>query len=79
MRFLVLGAGSLGSYFGGMLLQGGADISFLVRPKRATEIAEQGLVIKLPDGHIRQRVRTLLASQIDGRYDVVLLACRPMT
>jgi hypothetical protein len=26
MRFLVLGAGSLGSYFGGMLLQGGADI-----------------------------------------------------
>ena len=30
MRFLVLGAGSLGSYFGGMLLQGGADVSFLV-------------------------------------------------
>ena len=76
MRFLVLGAGSLGSYFGGMLLQGGADISFLVRPKRAAELAEQGLVIKLPDGHIRQRVRTLLAGQIDGRYDVVFLACK---
>jgi 2-dehydropantoate 2-reductase len=76
MRFLVLGAGSLGSYFGSMLLQGGADISFLVRPKRAAELAEQGLVIKLPDGHIRQRVTTLLAGQIDGRYDVVLLACK---
>jgi 2-dehydropantoate 2-reductase len=76
MRFLVLGAGSLGSYFGGMLLRGGADISFLVRPKRAAEIAEHGLVIKLPDGHIRQRVRTLLAGQIDGCYDVVLLACK---
>jgi len=76
MRFLVLGAGSLGSYFGGLLLQGGADVSFLVRPKRAAELAEQGLVIKLPDGHLRQRVRTLLAGRIDGRYDVVLLACK---
>jgi len=76
MRFLVLGAGSLGSYFGGMLLQGGADISFLVRPKRAAELAEQGLVVRLPDGHIRQGVRTLLAGQIDGRYDIVLLACK---
>jgi 2-dehydropantoate 2-reductase len=76
MRFLVLGAGSQGSYFGGMLLQGGADVSFLVRPERAAELAERGLVIKLPDGEIRQRVRALLAGQIDGRYDVVLLACK---
>jgi 2-dehydropantoate 2-reductase len=30
MRFLVLGAGALGGYFGGMLLKGGADLSFLV-------------------------------------------------
>jgi len=76
MRFLVLGAGSQGSYFGGMLLQGGADVSFLVRPERAAELAERGLVIKLPDGEIRQRVRALLAGEIDGRYDVVLLACK---
>ena len=76
MRFLVLGAGSLGSFFGGMLLEGGADVSFLVRPQRAAELAEQGLVINLPGRQLRQQVRTLLAGQIEDCYDVVLLACK---
>jgi 2-dehydropantoate 2-reductase len=76
MRFLVLGAGAQGSYFGGMLLEGGADVSFLVRPNRAAELAERGLVINLPDRRIRQPVKTLLASQIDSRHDVVLLTCK---
>jgi 2-dehydropantoate 2-reductase len=76
MRFLVLGAGSLGSYLGAMFLEGGADVSFLVRPERAAELAERGLVIKLPDRDIRRSVRTMLAAQIDGCYEVVLLACK---
>ena len=52
MRYLVLGAGAIGGYFGAMLLQGGADLSFLVRPKRAAQLAEQGLIVKAPDGNI---------------------------
>jgi 2-dehydropantoate 2-reductase len=76
MRFLVLGAGSLGSFFGTMLREGGADVSFLVRPKRAAELAEIGLVINLPARQIRQQVRTLLAGQIEDHYDIVLLACK---
>ena len=76
MRFLVLGAGSQGSYFGGLLLQGGADVSFLVRPSRAAELAERGLVIKLPGRDIRLQPRSLLADRIDGAYDVILLACK---
>jgi 2-dehydropantoate 2-reductase len=76
MQFLVLGAGSQGSYFGGMLLQGGADVSFLVRPGRAAELAERGLVIKLPEGEIRRQVKTLVAGRLDRRYEVVLLTCK---
>jgi 2-dehydropantoate 2-reductase len=76
MRFLVLGAGSLGSYFGGMLLEGGAEVRFLVRPGRAAELAERGLVIKLPDREVRRPVRALLASEIDVHQDVILLACK---
>jgi 2-dehydropantoate 2-reductase len=76
MRFLVLGAGSLGSYFGGMLLEGGSDVSFLVRRGRAAELAEKGLVIKLPDREVRQQVTTLFADHIRGHYDVILLACK---
>jgi 2-dehydropantoate 2-reductase len=50
MRFLVLGAGALGGYFGAMLLKGGADVSFLVRPKRAAQLAEQGLIVMAAGG-----------------------------
>ena len=32
MKFLVLGAGAIGGYFGGRLAESGADVTFLVRP-----------------------------------------------
>jgi 2-dehydropantoate 2-reductase len=34
MRFLIIGAGALGGYYGDMLLKGRADVTFLVRPRR---------------------------------------------
>lgn len=76
MRYLVLGAGAIGGYFGGMLLRGGVDLSFLVRPRRAAQLAERGLVVKAPDGNIECPVRTMLSGEVDGHYDVVLLACK---
>jgi 2-dehydropantoate 2-reductase len=76
MRFLVLGAGALGGYFGGMLLRGGAEVGFLVRPRRAAQLAARGLVVRLPDGAFATPVRTVLAGAIDAPYDVVLLACK---
>ena len=61
MRILVVGAGSTGGYFGGRLLQAGQDVTFLVRPKRAAELASTGLVIKSPHGDsaIRRQSRLL--------------------
>jgi 2-dehydropantoate 2-reductase len=76
MRFLVLGAGALGGYFGGMLLEGGADLSFLVRPRRAAQLADQGLIVRARDGDIKRPVKTILSGEIDGHYDVVLFACK---
>jgi 2-dehydropantoate 2-reductase len=48
MKILMVGAGAVGGYFGGRLLQAGRDVTFLVRPPRAAELAESGLVIKSP-------------------------------
>src|SRR5262245_31355706 len=76
MRVLVLGAGALGTYFGGKLQKSGVDVSFLVRPRRGAQLAERGLVLKAQDGEIRLPARTLLAGQIDGAYDVILLCCK---
>jgi len=37
MRFLIVGAGALGGYYGGMLLKGRAEVTFLVRPQRVAQ------------------------------------------
>jgi 2-dehydropantoate 2-reductase len=73
MRILVLGAGAIGGYFGGRLLQAGCDVTFLVRPARAAKLAETGLVIKSPFGDA-----TLPHPQtvVKGTYDLVLLSCK---
>src|SRR5437764_11933702 len=76
MRFLIIGAGALGGYYGGMLLKGGADVTFLVRPRRAAQLAERGLIVKNADGELVTGVRTVQAGDIGGPYDVVFLTCK---
>ncbi|HVH76870.1 MAG TPA: 2-dehydropantoate 2-reductase [Stellaceae bacterium] len=76
MRFLIVGAGGLGGYYGGMLVKGGADVAFLVRPRRQALLAARGLVINSADGDFLSPVKTLRAGEINGPYDVVLLACK---
>lgn len=45
MRILVLGAGGVGGFFGGRLVEKGEDVTFLVRSKRKKQLEERGLVI----------------------------------
>lgn len=77
MRILVVGAGAIGGYFGGRLLQAGNDITFLVRPKRASELASAGLVIKSPHGDVTlTNPPTVQADKLTEKFDVVLLSCK---
>ena len=76
MRWLVLGAGALGGLFGGRLLKGGADVTFLVRPGRAAQLVRNGLVVRAQDGDIRTPVKALQQGEIDGTYDAILLCCK---
>ncbi len=77
MRTLVVGAGAIGGYFGGRMLQAGRDVTFLVRPRRAAELADAGLVIKSPNGDVTLRQPpTVLANDIAEPFDVVLLSCK---
>ncbi len=77
MRVLVVGAGAIGGYFGGRLLQAGRDVTFLVRPKRASELAGAGLVIKSPNGDVTLKSpSTVQADQLAEKFDVVLLSCK---
>jgi 2-dehydropantoate 2-reductase len=77
MRILMVGAGAIGGYFGGRMLQAGRDITFLVRPRRASELAAAGLVIKSPNGDVTLKNPPVIqADTIKDKFDAVLLSCK---
>lgn len=77
MRILVVGAGAVGGYFGGRLLEAGRDVTFLVRPRRAAELARNGLVIRSHFGDVNLSApATVTADTLSGPYDLILLSCK---
>src|SRR6266700_6153049 len=77
MRVLVVGAGAIGGYSGGRILQAGRDITFLVRPRRAQELASAGLVIKSPNGDVTLKDPPIArADTLKDTFDAVLLSCK---
>ena len=76
MRFLVLGAGAVGGYFGGRLAEAGRDVTFLVRAPRAATLAAQGLTVASPLGDFHVPAKVATADRVGGPYDVVLLTAK---
>ncbi|WP_043344485.1 2-dehydropantoate 2-reductase [Belnapia moabensis] len=76
MRILVVGAGALGGYYGGRLVEAGRDVTFLVRAARAEQIARHGLRIESQHGDADLRPRAVTASSLDGPYDLILLSVK---
>src|ERR1700677_44583 len=77
MRILVVGAGAVGGYFGGRLLQAGRDVTFLVRPRRAAELARHGLTIRSPVGDFhRASPPIVLQEGLAEPFDLVVLSCK---
>src|SRR3984885_1495104 len=77
MCILVVGAGALGGYFGGRLLQAGRDVTFLVRERRAAQLAKTGLVIKskLGDANL-PNPPIVKADALRQPFDLILLSCK---
>ena len=76
MKLLILGAGGIGGYYGGRLVEAGADVTFLVRPARKTQLETDGLRIVSPQGNSTLRVAARLQSEVGSDYDLVLLTCK---
>jgi 2-dehydropantoate 2-reductase len=89
MRILVVGAGAIGGYFGARLAVAGRDVTFLVRPKRAEQLAG-GLIVRSPKGDAKVAAPKLATERPAkespagitesplGRepFDLVLLSCK---
>jgi 2-dehydropantoate 2-reductase len=76
MRILCLGAGAIGGYFGGQLIEAGADVIFLVRERRRKNLAERGLRVESKFGKFSGSVKAITQAEIAGEFDIVLLTCK---
>ncbi|MCT4475677.1 2-dehydropantoate 2-reductase [Peribacillus frigoritolerans] len=77
MNIVIIGAGALGSYFGGRLQQAGQDVQYLVRKNRAKQLKENGISLTSPHGnyqftdlHITENVNDI------EKVDLVILAVK---
>ncbi|MBM7621957.1 2-dehydropantoate 2-reductase [Bacillus tianshenii] len=76
MKILVVGAGAVGGYFGGRLLEKGEDVTFLVREKRKKQLEATGLVIKSVHGDAVLQPSLITSGQQVEAYDVILLSMK---
>jgi 2-dehydropantoate 2-reductase len=87
MRILIVGAGAIGGYFGARLAEAGRDVTFLVRPRRAGQLAG-GLFVRSPKGDVHIQAPKLITESALGEpkgsvrgpgsqpFDLILLSCK---
>ncbi|WP_100372798.1 ketopantoate reductase family protein [Bacillus sp. FJAT-45037] len=75
MKFLIVGAGAVGGYFGGRLLEKGEDVTFLVRYKRQEQLLDQGLLIESIHGDFRSIPKTIVEGE-KGQFDVIMIGTK---
>jgi 2-dehydropantoate 2-reductase len=77
MDIVVIGAGALGAYFGARFQQAGANVSFLVREKRFSQMKKNGIRISSTQGdyHLQEPKLILSPDEIES-CDFVLLSVK---
>jgi 2-dehydropantoate 2-reductase len=76
MRLAILGAGAIGGYFGGRLVESGEDVTFLVRPERKARLQAHGLRIESVYGDATLPVTARTADEVTAPFDAVILTCK---
>ena len=76
MRVLIAGAGAVGGYFGGRLVEAGADVTFLVRERRAHQLEENGLVIRSTYGDFAHKVPFIRRTDSSDPFDCAIVCCK---
>jgi len=80
MKFLVLGAGAIGTYVGGSLAARGEDVAFVERPEVAEVIGRRGLIVHRGSYSRTERRVSVYTSNADalaaGPYDACVFALK---
>ncbi|TVY07780.1 ketopantoate reductase family protein [Paenibacillus cremeus] len=77
MNITIVGAGAVGGYFGGRMLEAGLDVTFLVREKRAEQLRATGLRLRsyYGDAELHNASLALHADEIKA-CDLVIVAVK---
>lgn len=75
-RLLMVGAGGIGGYFGGRLVENGVDVTFLVREGRRQQLAERGLVIHSVSGDYTCEPKLIVTGEEIQPYDVIFITVK---
>ena len=81
MRFLILGAGGIGCYYGARLLQAGHPCTFVARGAHLDALQATGLEVRHPDFHFNGPVdaidlQSLISERHADDFDIVLLCIK---
>ncbi|ADU29673.1 ketopantoate reductase family protein [Evansella cellulosilytica] len=76
MKILIVGAGAVGGYFGGRLIEKGEDVTFLVREQRKQQLQEHGLVINSVHGDVKLHPKMIVGNENDEPFDIVIIATK---
>ena len=76
-RMIVIGTGPIGGIIGGRLARAGHDISFVdIDREHVAAIRKDGLQVDVPDGAFNVKVNIAFPEEIEGKYDIGLIAVR---
>ncbi|GAA0786891.1 ketopantoate reductase family protein [Marinobacterium sediminicola] len=81
MKFLIIGAGGIGCYYGARLLDAGHEVTFIARGAHLEAMKQQGLSVEHEALHFKASVEALSMDELLNRhncadYDLVMLALK---
>ena len=78
MRFIMAGAGAIGTAMGGYLSLAGSPVTLVSRPSHAEAIRRRGLILRTAKGEFRPEVSAAIAPSEIGWLsdDVIFLTCK---
>lgn len=76
MKILIVGAGAVGGYFGGLLAKGGEDVVFLARGEHLKAIQKNGLSVKSIKGDFHIKVRAIDKLSDTEKFDLIIFAVK---
>jgi 2-dehydropantoate 2-reductase len=76
MKFVILGAGGVGGYYGGLLARNGHTVSMLARTANLAALKERGIEVRMPGETFTAPVQASDNVKDFGAVDCVLLAVK---